>query len=134
VVVSPLEVTNMHRIVLIAGATIVLNARGALAQECAAAKQPMYEFQVARPAAYKVDTAVHPRPSTERGTPPQPWAVVKFVVDTSGRVDSTTFGVLLSRTHGGPDSIRSVLHLWRYTPALVGQCKVPQLVEAVIVP
>jgi hypothetical protein len=123
----------MQRAVWIAGAMIVFASAGARAQACTAPSQPLFDFQVSRLATYIVDTAVHPRPSPERMIP-QPPLIVKFIVDTNGRVDSTTFEILLAKSHGVADSARSALHLWRYTPALAGRCKVPQLIQAVIVP
>jgi hypothetical protein len=119
---------------LIVCALIGFAAHSASAQlVCTAPSQPLFDFQVDRPATFIVDSAVHPHPS------PGPMGlraplIVKFIVDTSGRVDSTTFEVLKQESREDADRARAVLRLWRYRPAQVGLCTVPQLIQTAVFP
>lgn len=55
-------------------------------------------------------------------------AFVAFVVDTSGRVDMTTFTVQISTAAEITKAVRDFLPSQRFTPALIDGCTVRQLV------
>jgi len=55
--------------------------------------------------------------------------VADFVVDTTGRVEITTFKVLKSTDPLFTEAVRSGLAAMKFSPALVGGRKVKQLIE-----
>lgn len=100
------------------------------AQACAPPARPYFEFQVERPAAFIADTTVSPRPVTVRSPRDAPrGTLVSFVVDTLGRPDSTTYRVIRDVEPGLAEEGRAVVGKWRYHPARVSGCVVPQLVQ-----
>lgn len=70
---------------------------------------------------------VYPADLLERGV--QGSAVVRYVVDTTGRADMRTFQTLRSSNEGFTTSVREALPLMRFTPAKIGAQVVRQLVE-----
>ena len=108
-------------------------APAAGAQACAPPARPAFEFQVERPAAFLGDTTRVPRPARiqindVRAHPEV--LLVQFVVDTLGVPDPRSFKVLRSPSAAAADSARAALRDWRYTPAVLYGCRVPQLVQA----
>jgi len=59
--------------------------------------------------------------------------LVQFVVDTTGRVDMSTFKVLEATNELFVDAVKRVLPGWRFYPAEAGGHKVPQLVQMPLV-
>ncbi|HET7566242.1 MAG TPA: energy transducer TonB [Gemmatimonadaceae bacterium] len=59
--------------------------------------------------------------------------LVQFVVDTTGRVDMSTFKVLEATNELFVDAVKRVLPSWRFYPAEAGGRKVPQLVQMPLV-
>lgn len=51
---------------------------------------------------------------------------IKVLVDTLGRADMKTFRVVRSTHPTLTKSVRAAVAKWRFTPALVGGCKVPR--------
>jgi len=105
------------------------------AQQCRPPEHPYFDFQVDRPAELIPDSTVSPRPFHARpGQGEAERVVVQFVVDTMGRPDSASFRVLLNSDQALADAGRRVMQRWRYTPALLARCKVPQLVQVPLRP
>ena len=99
-------------------------------QSCAPPARPYFEFQVERPAAFIPDTTVSPRPLTVRPPRDAPrGTLVSFVVDTLGRPDSTTYRVIRDVEPGLAEEGRAMVAKWRYRPAQLSGCAVPQLVQ-----
>ncbi len=110
--------------------------RGAPTQEPAARVAPppcptgtFFEFQTTRPARFVGDSAlaVHPLPAV-----PKPRNLVQFVVDTMGAVIPETFKVILMSDRDTIGQSRQLVGKWRYTPGMVGACRVRQVVQTPI--
>ncbi len=88
-----------------------------------------YSFQVDR----QVDMASGNRPPTYpgplRAAQVQGEVIAQFVVDTDGRVDSTTFMVRRSTDPRFTQAVRQAVLAYRYTPAEIQGHKVKQLVQ-----
>jgi hypothetical protein len=107
----------------------------ARAQACTPPARPSFEFQVERPAAYTGDTTRVPRPARQqvRDVRARPEVLlVQFVVDTLGVPDPRSFRVLQTPSAGAADSARAALPDWRFTPAELRGCRVPQVVQTVV--
>lgn len=110
-------------------------AARASGQACVAPTNPLFEFQVDRPAAYVGDTTRTPRPARERFVRAREHPevlVVQFVVDTAGVAEPRSFRVLQAPSTAAADSARAALPAWRFTPAVQRGCRVPQLVQTAI--
>jgi TonB family protein len=70
---------------------------------------------------------VYPPNLLERGV--QGSAIVRYVVDTTGRADMRTFQAIRSTHAEFTTSVREALPLMRFTPAKIGASVVRQLVE-----
>ncbi len=88
-----------------------------------------YEFETTRPARFLGDSGlrVHPLPTERR-----PRNLVSFVVDTNGAVLPETFKVIVVTDHDVVESARGELGQWRFSPAMIGDCRVRQLVQTPI--
>lgn len=106
----------------------------AKAQSCPpAAARPFFEFQVERPATFIPDTTVSPYPAPQQpGTPIRGGTLVSFVVDTLGRPDSLSYKIIRDVEPGLAQEGRSVVARWRYRPAQIRGCVVPQLVQTLL--
>ena len=105
------------------------------AQDCTPPARPAFEFQVDMPASAIADST-HPHPAGDHlaGRRDDPEAIlVQFVVDTAGIPIVQTFHALKFPSLAVVDSVRAVLPQWRYTPARIGACRVPQLVQTTVV-
>jgi hypothetical protein len=107
---------------------LVFAGAGAHAQACAPPEHPYFEFQVQRAAVYLGDSTALPRPLASGGAGAG-GVVVSFVVDASGVPDQETFKVIKSPESGQYDALRAAVGAWRYRPAYLGGCPVPQLVQ-----
>lgn len=120
---------------LLAATVSVSGASLASAQACTPPARPLFEFQVEQPAAYVGDSALRPRPAARRFVriqkDPQAF-VVQFVVDTAGQPVAGSFKVLNSPAEAASDSARTAMARWRFTPAVKGGCKVPQVVQTAV--
>lgn len=105
------------------------------AQQCRRDENTYFDFQVDRPAELIPDSTVSPRPFHVRpGQGVLETVLVQFVADTMGRPDSASFKVLVSSDPALAEAGRRVMQRWRYTPALLARCKVPQLVQVPLRP
>ncbi|MBK8060517.1 MAG: hypothetical protein IPK33_22295 [Gemmatimonadetes bacterium] len=110
-------------------------ARPAFAQECVAAPKPYFEFEVAQRATFIADSTVSPRPSRRRAAAAAAErALVQFVVDTSGVPDARSFKILVANDRDLAEAGRAALARWRFRPARVDGCAVPQLVQTPLEP
>lgn len=106
----------------------------AKAQACTPPARPLFEYQVETPATFIPDSTMSPRPHQEpRGVRDPNLMLVSFVVDTLGQPDLNTYKVVRTQDHSLVQETKAVLGKWRYRPALVGQCRVPQLVMTAVV-
>ena len=92
------------------------------------AAAPFFDFQVERQAK-RVDTTVPEYPSVLGNANLQGRVVAQFVVDTLGIPDTASFKIILSTHALFSESVHKILPLLRYTPALVGNRPVKQLVQ-----
>jgi hypothetical protein len=90
-----------------------------------------FDFQVTTPVQFIREGSVLPFPdATLNSTRPYPpdFALVQFVVDTSGVPVPGSFRMLLRPDGLVADSVSSAMPRWRFKPALVGECRVSQVV------
>lgn len=91
-----------------------------------------FDFQVDRPARFAKTAATLPRPDAslaERPPYSADFALVQFVVDTTGVPAERTLKILMRPSGLSVDAIKAALPRWRYTPAVARGCKVSQLVQ-----
>ena len=88
-----------------------------------------FAFQVEQPAAQAPNSATPAYPDILRQAGVEGEALVSFVVDTSGRVDLTTFKVVRTTHDLFASAVRNALPRMRFLPATVGNRKVRQLVQ-----
>jgi hypothetical protein len=104
------------------------------AQTCKPPQHPFFEYQVATPALFVGDSASRPRPANQSEQRRDSSAlVVAFVVDTLGLPDWPTLKILQTPSKAAADSVRAVIGSWRFSPAIVADCRVPQLVMTTVV-
>ncbi|HVT39677.1 MAG TPA: energy transducer TonB [Gemmatimonadaceae bacterium] len=110
---------------------LALASSDARAQACVAPGHPYFEFQVDKPATFRGDTTVLPRPRDPvRGEREDSgFHLVSFVVDTAGVPDVQSFKALKSPSLEVSRATRDAVAAWRYRPAEVKGCRVPQLVQ-----
>jgi TonB family protein len=121
---------TLAALALLAAASISLPA-----QQCRPPEHPYFEFQVDRPSELIPDSTVSPRPfQPPLGQSEGVTVLVQFVVDTMGRPDTATFSVIRSFDPPLAAAARRAVKRWRYTPALLASCKVPQLVQTPVRP
>ena len=93
------------------------------------ADEVMTVLQVDTAAARYEDSAAPPYPPTMLDRRIEGVVAVQYVVDTTGRADTTSF-VVLSTTHADfAKSVRATLPLMRFRPAIMNSLKVRQLVQ-----
>jgi len=119
-------------ILLLIGALISPHSGGA--QVCTPPEHPYFEYQVERPAKFVGDTAVRPRPKPwVRGaaSPNTDPAVIiaAFIVDSLGTVQEGSLHMLKSPSREASAAVRAVYTTWKFEPAIVGGCRVAQLVQ-----
>jgi hypothetical protein len=92
-----------------------------------------FEFQVDHPAKF---LGTRGRPRLTATVAPGQRALVQFVVDIGGSVVPSSLRLL----HVAGDyaaaavAIRTAMRGWRYSPAIVDGCPVPQLVQTIVEP
>ena len=112
-------------------AMIPLAARGQSCPPLPDLSPAWFEFQVDNPARYVGDAKRIPRPDlslTERRPVSDTFALLQFIVDTAGIPLVTSGKMLVSPKGLVQDSVAAAMQGWRYTPAILKGCKVPQLV------
>ncbi len=92
---------------------------------------PWFDFQVEVPARFIGDSTRIPRPDVAirvaRGDTNS--ALVQFVVDTLGVSVVTSLKMLITPSALTKDVVDAAIISWRYTPAMLRGCRVPQLVQ-----
>ena len=88
-----------------------------------------FDFQVEQPAAQAPGSATPTYPDILRQAGVEGEALVSFVVDTSGRIDISTFKIVRSTHDLFAAAVRNALPRMRFIPATVGDRKVRQLVQ-----
>jgi periplasmic protein TonB len=91
--------------------------------------QPLYDFQVEKPAASNPSNPPPTYPNQLRAANVEGQVVAKFVVDTNGRADMRTFEIMKSDHDLFTNAVRNVLPNYRFFPAELGGRKVKQLVQ-----
>lgn len=105
----------------------------AAAQDCPPSRQPYFEFQVERPATFIEDSSVAVHPARQvPGAPLRRATLVSFIVDSTGRPDPASYKVIRDVDPGVADEGRSLVARWRYRPAHLRGCAVPQLVQTLL--
>jgi TonB family protein len=96
-----------------------------------AGEQPLFEYQVDRPAMVSAGTPGPRYPADLRAEKVEGRVVATFVVDTLGRAEVETFKVVSSNRPQFADAVRTALPGMRFTPAAVGERKVRSWVQQV---
>lgn len=129
----------MSRIGMIA---LVLSSATAAVSATAAAQAPScpvppngapawFDFQVETPATFAGDTTARPFPDVTRASRrpyPPDFALAQFIVDTTGAATPTSLKLLVTPEGLSIDTVRAALPNWRFVPAKIRGCRVPQLV------
>jgi len=93
--------------------------------------RPYFDFQVEVPVIYLGTDSARIKPTQQHATPPFPedFALAQFVVDSLGVPMTSSLKLLVQPSALMKEDVISALGEWRYQPARVGGCKVPQLVQ-----
>jgi len=91
--------------------------------------QPLFEFQVEKPALARDGNAQPKYPGILESSKVEGEVLVQFVVDTSGRAEMSTFKVLKTSNELFAQEVRRVLPFHRFFPAEAGGHKVKQFVQ-----
>ena len=94
--------------------------------------RPYFDFQVDKPAVYLGNDTVPIKPNGPTDSQPYrpDFALSQFVVDALGVPIPGTLKLLIQPAALSKDAVMLALIEWRYQPARVGECRVPQLVQA----
>ena len=125
------------RLAFVTVAVAFLHAGFAAAQSCPPPPPPSggslyFEFQVQEPARFTGDMTQLPVPdATDRRVRPFPpdFALAQFVVDSTGVPSPKSLRLLVKPESLSIETVQSALARWRFTPAKVAGCNVPQLVQ-----
>jgi hypothetical protein len=101
-------------------------------EQCGPVERPFNEFEVSRPASSTSRPSDGPRPARDPVAARRHGAdsvIVEFIIDTTGSPVPRSFRVLKSPSRAIADRVRDAHVLWRFRPALIGGCKVPQVVQ-----
>lgn len=93
--------------------------------------RPYFDFQVDEPALYTGKDSVHIKPINQRVSQPFPsdLALAQFVVDSLGVPVPGTLKLLVQPQGLSKEDVMLALIEWRYQPARLDKCRVPQLVQ-----
>ena len=91
--------------------------------------QPLFEFQVEKPALTKEGNPQPKYPSMLQSANVEGEVLVQFVVDTSGKAEMSTFKILKASNDLFAQEVRRVLPFYRFYPAEAGGRKVQQYVQ-----
>lgn len=123
------------RILTLVAILLLLDAPMLGAQQCTPPKNPYFDFQVEQPATFIADSTVSPRPAeTRAGRAQDVRTLVSFIVDSLGVPETRSFKLLRASDAEVARRAKEVFARWRYSPARVGGCRVPQLVQTEVVP
>lgn len=115
---------------MIAASAALVGGSFAARRQCPPAWPPYFAFQVDAPATWVRDSTVSPHPDASRDVEAQELpALVQFLVDTTGRPVPESYKVLSARNPALAADGRAVLSRWRFTPASIRSCRVPQVVQ-----
>ena len=103
------------------------NSRGA--QGGSPTDQPLFEFQVEKPALARDGNPPPKYPSMLEAAQVEGEVLVQFVVDTAGRAEMGTFKVLKASNELFASEVRRVLPFYRFYAAEAGGHKVKQYVQ-----
>ena len=114
--------------ILIAAMTVAPTAVHSQTVACTDATTHL-EFQMTAPARWIRDStlAIHPTPGVRN-----PENLVQFVVDTAGIPQPSTFKVLKASDSTLVVEARRTLGAWRFSPPMLNDCRVRQLVQTPI--
>ena len=101
-------------------------------EQCGPVERPFYESEVSRPALSTSRSSDGPRPARDPMATRRRGAdsvIVEFIIDTIGTPVPRTFRIVRSPSRAIADRVRDAHLAWRFRPALVGGCKVPQVVQ-----
>jgi len=104
-------------------------ATGVVGGTAPAKDQPYFEFQVEKQVQQIPGTGNLHYPDMLRSASVEGEVLAQFVVDTTGRVDMSTFKVLKSSHEQFTQAVKNALPSMRFYPAEVGGRKVKQLVQ-----
>ncbi len=98
---------------------------------------PYFEYQVEIAARFIGDTIKLPRPRTPtrpgvREVPESTTLVVALVVDSLGAAQKGSLRILKSPSREATASVYATYATWRFTPAVLGGCRVSQLVQTAV--
>ena len=99
------------------------------AEPVARADNALFEYEVEKPVSQAPNSAVPAYPDILRQAGVEGSAIVSFVVDTTGRVDLTTFKVVHSTHELFSTAVRNALPRMRFIPAETSRGKVRQVVQ-----
>ena len=101
---------------------------------CKPVENVYLEYQVNRPAVYLESNtkSAHPVSSSASSVARGTGLVIEFVVDTLGKPNPRSFKILRTPDEAAATAARDALLGWRFIPATVQGCKVPQLVQTEI--
>jgi hypothetical protein len=123
---------------MLLSAGVLVSSRTAAAQGCTPPAHPFFEYQVEIPAKFVGDTAERPRPKQilrgDLDRQIEGLVVTAFVVDTLGVVQANTIKILRTPSWEATAAALAAIPGWKYQPALVGGCRVAQLVQAPVEP
>ena len=93
--------------------------------------RPYFDFQVDKAAVYTGKDSVPIRPIEQRMSRPYPsdFALAQFIVDSLGVPVPGTLKLLIHPKGLSREDVLLALVDWRYQPARVAECRVPQLVQ-----
>jgi len=124
----------MPRVMLLLLIGALVSAQAADAQACTPPKHPYFEYQVERAVSFIGDTTARPRPRlvtrrlAEQNADPAT-LIVAFIVDSLGTAQAGSLHVLKSPSQDANGAVYAAYTAWKFTPALVGGCRVAQLVQ-----
>jgi protein TonB len=104
-------------------------SRGVVGGVAAPLNEPLFDFQVEKPAAASPSNQPPNYPNQLRAANIEGQVVAKFVVDTNGRADMRTFEIIKSDHDLFTNAVRNSLPNFRFFPAELGGRKVKQLVQ-----
>jgi protein TonB len=120
----------MRSLVLLAALGIPLAAPHAQSGGSSQPPAPIYfDFQVEVQASLIPGTANPKYPEVHKAAKVQGEVLAQFVIDTTGMVDTSSFKILKESDPLFARAVRNALAEMRFTPALVGNRKVKQLVQ-----
>lgn len=127
------------RFPIVIAAFLMIHSSPAAAQACPPAAPngapAWFDFQVEQRARFVRSDSLLPFPdaSLDRVAPfPSDFAVVQFVVDTTGVPVPRTLRILRHPEGLVADAVNAGLTRWRFEPAMVRGCRVPQLVQSAL--